>query len=72
MAKKKADSKKPAKSDGARTNLHGGIVNEADASSGELHYAERMFPAPFDHGIAQADRAVTNVKHGTRAHLEGG
>ena len=31
-----------------------------------------MFAPPFDHGIAQPDRAVTNVKHGTRAHLEGG
>ncbi|MSW29307.1 MAG: hypothetical protein F2867_03340, partial [Actinobacteria bacterium] len=51
MTKKKTDSKKAAKNDGARTNLHGGIVNEADASSGELRYAERMFPAPFDHGI---------------------
>ena len=31
-----------------------------------------MFPAPVDLGIAETDRAVTNVRHGTRAHLEGG
>ena len=34
-------------------------------------YAERMFPAPVDLGIAQADRAVCNVKFGTSAYLEG-
>ncbi|MCU0310803.1 MAG: ABC transporter substrate-binding protein [Acidimicrobiales bacterium] len=38
----------------------------------EIRYAERMFPAPVDLGIAETDRAVTNVAHGTRAHLEGG
>jgi ABC-type branched-subunit amino acid transport system substrate-binding protein len=27
-------------------------------------YAERMFPAPIDHGIAQADRAVSTVTSG--------
>ena len=72
MGRKKDESKKadPAKS--ARTNLHGGIVDEADAAVGELEYAKRMFSAPFDHGIAQPDRAVSTVKHGTRAHLEGG
>ncbi len=30
-----------------------------------------MFPAPVDLGIAQADRAVTSVTHGTRSGLEG-
>ena len=34
-------------------------------------YAERMFPAPVDLGIAQADRAVCNVKYGTSSYLEG-
>jgi branched-chain amino acid transport system substrate-binding protein len=34
-------------------------------------YAERMFPEPVDHGIAQPDRAVSSVTHGTRSHLEG-
>src|SRR5215472_13216510 len=28
-------------------------------------YAERMFPAPVDHGIAQPDRAVSSVRSGT-------
>ncbi len=28
-------------------------------------YAERMFPAPIDHGIAQPDRAVSTVASGT-------
>ena len=35
-------------------------------------YVERMFPEPVDLGIAEDDRAVTNVPAGTRAHLEGG
>ncbi len=34
-------------------------------------YAERMFPEPVDLGIAQPDRAVSSVTHGTRAYLEG-
>ena len=34
-------------------------------------YVERMFPEPEDLGIAEDDRAVTNVPAGTRAHLEG-
>jgi len=34
-------------------------------------YVERMFPEPEDLGIAEEDRAVTNVSAGTRAHLEG-
>lgn len=34
-------------------------------------YVARMFPEPVDLGIAEADRAVTNVAAGTRAHLEG-
>ena len=34
-------------------------------------YAERMFEAPVDLGIAQADRAVCNVKYGTSSYLEG-
>jgi len=28
-------------------------------------YAERMFPAPADHGVAQPDRAVSTVRSGT-------
>ena len=34
-------------------------------------YAERMFPEPHDPGIAQPDRAVSSVRHGTQAYLEG-
>jgi branched-chain amino acid transport system substrate-binding protein len=34
-------------------------------------YAERMFPEPVDLGIAEPDRAVSSVTHGTRAYLEG-
>ena len=34
-------------------------------------YAERLFPEPVDLGIAQPDRAVSSVAHGTRSHLEG-
>ena len=34
-------------------------------------YAERMFPAPVDLGIAEPDRAVCNVKYGTSSYLEG-
>ena len=34
-------------------------------------YAERMFPAPVDHGIAEPDRAVCNVRFGTSSYLEG-
>lgn len=37
----------------------------------ERHYAERLFPEPVDLGIAEEDRAVASVPHGTRAHLEG-
>src|SRR6187401_1329427 len=35
-------------------------------------YAERMFPAPVDLGIAEADRAVCSVPFGTSGYLEGG
>jgi branched-chain amino acid transport system substrate-binding protein len=35
-------------------------------------YAERMFSAPIDLGIAQEDRAVCSVPHGTSSYLEGG
>ena len=31
----------------------------------EHRYAERMFPAPIDHGIARPDRAVASVAKGT-------
>ena len=31
----------------------------------QQRYAERMFPPPVDHGIAQPDRAVASVKTGT-------
>ena len=34
-------------------------------------YVERMFPEPVDLGIAEPDRAVSSVTHGTRAFLEG-
>jgi branched-chain amino acid transport system substrate-binding protein len=31
---------------------------------GDAQYAERMFPAPVDHGIAREDRAVSTVESG--------
>ena len=34
-------------------------------------YAERMFPAPVDLGIAQADRAVSRRSTAPSAYLEG-
>ena len=37
----------------------------------EHQYAERMFPAPVDLGIARPDRAVSSVTHGTEAYLTG-
>jgi len=42
-----------------------------DKKNQEIRYAERMFPAPTDHGIAQEDRAVCSVKHGTSSYQEG-
>ncbi len=36
-----------------------------------LEFAERMFPAPVDLGIAQADRAVASVRFGTEGYLKG-
>src|SRR3954463_4065362 len=36
-----------------------------DNTNGERRYAERLFPAPIDHGIAPPDRAVSSVEHGT-------
>ena len=35
-------------------------------------YAERMFPAPTDHGIAREDRAVSSVRNGTDVEEIGG
>jgi len=47
-------------------------MSDRDAQTNQPYtYAERMFPAPVDLGIAQADRAVTSVSHGTRSGLEG-
>ena len=37
----------------------------------EVRFAERMFPAPVDLGIARPDRAVSSVTHGTEAYLTG-
>ena len=34
-------------------------------------YVERMFPAPVDLGIAEEDRAVSSVTHGTRSGPRG-
>ena len=36
-----------------------------------FEYAERMFPEPVDPGIAEPDRAVSSVRFGTQAYLEG-
>ena len=44
----------------------------ADDAPSEHTYAERMFPAPADLGIAEADRAVSSVRFGTSSYLEGG
>ena len=35
-----------------------------DPASPGTKYAERLFPAPIDHGIAQDDRAVSTVESG--------
>lgn len=35
-------------------------------------FAERMFPAPVDLGIAREDRAVCSVEFGTESYLNGG
>src|SRR3954471_5752114 len=34
------------------------------SAEGESRFAERLFPAPVDHGIAAPDRAVSTVKSG--------
>ena len=41
------------------------------ADDDQHQYAERMFPEPVDLGIAQPDRAVSSVTHGTQSFLEG-
>jgi ABC-type branched-subunit amino acid transport system substrate-binding protein len=43
-----------------------------DGTTGGYEYAERMFSEPVDLGIAQPDRAVSSVPHGTSSYLEGG
>src|SRR4029453_16522391 len=54
---------------------HGGANSFTELGFRSLNpdheYVERMFPEPVDLGIAEHDRAVTNVPAGTRAHLEG-
>jgi branched-chain amino acid transport system substrate-binding protein len=45
------------------------VSNDSDdvsqgAGNGAARYAERMFPAPVDHGIAREDRAVSTVYSG--------
>src|ERR1700726_2457681 len=52
----KNDELSPATPTGGRTPM--------SAQDGP-RYAERMFPAPGDHGIAQPDRAVSTVRSGT-------
>jgi branched-chain amino acid transport system substrate-binding protein len=37
----------------------------------QWEYADRMFPEPVDLGIAEPDRAVSSVRFGTEAYLEG-
>jgi branched-chain amino acid transport system substrate-binding protein len=37
----------------------------------DWEFAERLFPEPVDLGIAEDDRAVCSVPHGTEAHLRG-
>lgn len=36
-------------------------------SYSDSEFVERMFPEPTEHGIAEPDRAVTNVRSGTDA-----
>ena len=72
----KKSSKGKGKKDGAaaasgRTNRHGGAVDANAPEVPGIEWAERMFPAPYDHGIAQPDRAVSSVPHGTRDRLQG-
>ncbi len=43
-----------------------------DAEKDQSRYADRMFPAPIDLGIAQSDRAVSSVRYGTESYLDGG
>src|SRR5687768_10769098 len=38
----------------------------------EPAYADRMFSAPVDLGIAEPDRAVSSVRFGTESYLTGG
>ena len=38
-----------------------------DSTPPEGPWAERLFPPPVDHGIAEPDRAVTNVPSGTES-----
>jgi ABC-type branched-subunit amino acid transport system substrate-binding protein len=40
--------------------------------SDQWEFAERLFPAPVDLGIAAEDRAVSSVTHGTESYLTGG
>lgn len=41
-------------------------------SDEQPRYADRMFEAPVDLGIAEPDRAVSSVPHGTESYLSGG
>ena len=36
----------------------------------KVKYAERMFPEPVNHNIAQPERAVCSVRYGTSTNLE--
>ena len=47
------------------------MADEPEPRPGQHTYAERMFPEPVDLGIAEADRAVSSVPHGTSSYLEG-
>src|SRR5215218_102849 len=56
-----------------RTATGGGTMSthEGRGPNDEIRYAERMFPAPVDLGIAQPDRAVSSVRFGTESYLAG-
>src|SRR6201999_670726 len=40
------------------------LPSVASSEEPKNQYAERMFPAPIDHGIARDDRAVSTVESG--------
>src|SRR5436190_5522462 len=48
------------------------MADDGARRESEVRYAERMFPAPVDHGIAREDRAVSTVASGVDTASLGG